>query len=148
MLIMLGGTLLPLALLKIWGAPLFCVGMTCISIGLLPYRKLTRLQLKPHAIHSSGHELIFLKSGKPLFKVLLGSLEKIEYLEKEETYGLGLWLKRPVEAKVKVLQPRFNFSRFTQRSMEEFEGCDLFLPYFSKHAYLRAKALLEPDHAS
>ena len=136
-LLILGGTLLPLSLLKIWGIPLFCMGMACISIGLIPYRKLTQLQFKPNAIHCNGRELLYISNGKPLFKIALNSLEKIAYLEKEAGYGMGLWLKKPIQEKVKVLQPRFNFARFMKHSMEDFDGCDLFLPYFSKHACLR-----------
>ena len=145
LLLIWGGTLLPLALLKIWGIPLFCTGMACISTGLLPYRKLTRLQLKPHAIHSHGDEWIFLRSGRPLLKIPLCSLEKMTYIEKDKIYGLGLWLKCPIVEKVKVLQPYFNYATFTKQSRKKFEGCDLFLPYFSKRV---AKALLEQDHAS
>ena len=148
LLIILGGTLLPLGLLKIWGIPLFCLGMACIAIGLLPYRKLTRLQLKPHAIHSNGEELMFLRSGRPLLKIPLRSLEKMVYLEKEEAYGIGLWLKWPIVEKVKVLQPHFSYATFTEESRKSFEGCDLFLPYFSKYACQRVRDLLAPDRAS
>lgn len=147
-LIILGGTVLPLALLKIWGIPVFGLGIFFISIGLLPYRQLTRLQMKPHAIQCDGNYLLFLKSGKPLFKIALGSLEKARYLEKERQYGIGLWLKRPLYEKVKVLQPHFDFAAFATQSMQDFEGCDLFLPYFSEYAYRSIKDLLEPDRAS
>ena len=148
LLIILGGTLLPLVLLKIWGIPLFCTGMACISIGLLPYRRLTWLQLKPHTLYLSADQLTFFRSGKPLLKIALCSLEKSAYLENEKQYGIGLWLKRPIIEKVKVLQPDFNFVRFSEQSMENFEGCDFFLPYFSRHAWGNLRDLLEPDHAS
>lgn len=132
MLLILGGTILPLELLSLWGIPFFLLGLFFIALGLLPYRKLTQLQLKPHEIHYDGEILHFLKQGKPLFAVASVSIEKIAFVEKEHLYGLGIWLKRPIEAKIKVLQPHFNFAAFTLDSMHRFEGCDLFLPFFSE----------------
>ena len=117
------------------GHPFFLLGIFFISIGLLPYRKLARLQLKPHEIHFDGACLIFHKQGKPLFKLFALSIEKISYLEREHLYGVGIWLKKPVEEKVKVLQSHFNFAAFIADSMHRFEGCDLFLPFFTKRVF-------------
>lgn len=141
-MIILGGTLLPLEQLKIWGIPIFFVGIILIAIGLLPYRQLTRLQLKPHELRYDGHFLLFLKQGKPLFKIAEESVEKIEYVEKETLYGLAIRLKRPLEEKVRVLQPRFNFAAFASDSAQRFEGCDLFLPYFTKRTCEELKTRL------
>jgi hypothetical protein len=134
LLLILGGTILPLEMLSLWGIPFFLLGIFFIALGLLPYRKLTQLQLKPHEIHYDGETLHFLKQGKPLFTVASMSIEKIAFVEKEHLYGLGIWLKKPIETKVKVLQPHFNFAAFVTDSMHRFEGCDLFLPFFSEHA--------------
>lgn len=101
------------------------VGLILITIGLFPYKKLSKLQLEPHKLENDGEHLIFIKSGgKPLFKIDLKSIEKIEYVEKKGFYGLGVLLKRPLFEKIKVLQPRFQMKPFI------YEGYDLFLPYF------------------
>ena len=50
----------------------------------------------------------------------------------EILYGMAIWLKRPIGDRVKVLEPHFNFAVFTAHSAEHFQGCDLFLPYFSE----------------
>lgn len=134
-LLVLGGTILPLELLSLWGIPFFLIGLFFIAIGWLPYRQLTRLQLKPHEIHYDGSTLLFLKQGKPLFKIASMSIDKISYVEREHLYGIGIWLKRPIEERVKVLQPHFNFAAFVSDSMHRFEGCDLFLPFFSERSY-------------
>ena len=60
LLLIFGGTFLPLEILSVWGVPLFFIGMTLVTGGLLPYRKLNRLQLRPHEIHCDGKNLFFL----------------------------------------------------------------------------------------
>jgi len=142
-LILMGGTLMPLEFLSLWGIPFFLVGLFFISIGLLPYRKLARLQLTPHEIHYDGKCLVFHKQGKPLFQVFLPSIDKISYLEREHLYGVGIWLKKPIGEKVKVLQSHFNFSAFIADSMHRFEGCDLFLPFFTERTFKELRAQLE-----
>jgi len=133
--LLLAGTLLPLEQLKIWGLPALVVGFVLISVGLLPYRKLTRLELKPHELHYDGEFFLFLQQGKPLFKIPEESVEKMCYVEKEQMYGIAIWLKRPIEEKVRVLQPHFQFEAFVSDSAQRFEGCDLFLPYFTERSW-------------
>ena len=150
-LFLMGGTILPLELLSLWGIPFFTVGLFFIAIGLIPYRKLARLQLTPHEIHFDGKTLLFLKQGKPLFKIDVPSIEKINYLEREHLYGMGIWLKKPINEKVKVLQSQFNFAAFTTDSMHRFQGCDLFLPFFTKRSFEEFQTVFttqpESDHA-
>jgi hypothetical protein len=138
-LILGGGIFFPLELLQIWGVPLFGLGLLFIGVGLRPYRQLCKLQMKPHSLHIDDHYLLFLKNGKPLFKISLTSIEKVLYVEKKRLYGLAIWLKRPIAEKVKVLEPNFDFAAFAFNSMQHFEGCDLFLPYFSDRAYDKFK---------
>jgi len=131
MIILLGGTVLPLEQLKFWGIPIFISGITLIAIGLMPYKRLSQLQLKPHEIHYDGEALLFCKQGGALFKIQESSIAKMEYREKEKLYGIAIFLKRPIEEPVKVLQSQFNFEAFSVHSAEHFEQCDLFFPYFS-----------------
>ncbi|MCC5832066.1 MAG: hypothetical protein JJU12_03380 [Chlamydiales bacterium] len=144
LMILLGGTLLPLPLLKIWGIPIFFGGLILIAIGWLPYRELQRLELKPNELAYDGTYFHFVKGGKPLFKIPEKSIAKLEYVEKDQLYGAAIRLKKPVEEKVVVLQRRFNFERFVSDSSSRFHGCDLFLPYFTESGI---KLLLESDHA-
>jgi hypothetical protein len=134
LLLVLGGTILPLEMLSLWGIPFFLVGLFFIGIGWLPFRQLSKLQIKPHEIHYDGSFLIFLKQGTPLFKIASISINKISYVKREHLYGLGIWLKKPIEKKVQVLQSHFNFAAFMSDSIHSFEGCDLFLPFFSEYS--------------
>lgn len=148
LIIILGGTMIPLAYLNIWGIPLFFVGLILIAIGWLPYRKLQRLELNPHLLQYDGEMLLFLREGKPLFKIAEKSVAQLDYVEKDLLYGVAIKLKRPIEEKVRVLQPRFNFEAFAADSASKFQGCDLFLPFFTKGSVTEIKDLLESDHAS
>lgn len=144
-ILLLGGTFLPLAYLKYFGLPIFFGGLMLISIGWLPYRKLQRLELQPHTLTYDGAYYLFAKEGKPLFRIPEKSVAKLEYEEKEEMYGMAVWLKKPVEEKIAILQARVNVETYLGESAQHFPGCDLFFPYFSEAS---VKHLLESDHAS
>lgn len=134
-ILLLGGSLLSVDQLKIWGIPIFLIGITLIAIGILPYKKLNSLQTNPHMLLYDGQTLIFCKKGKPLLKIAEKNIDRIEYLEKANLYGIGVWLKFPINDKVKVLQPHFDYVSFTTHSREHFQGCDLFFPYFSERSF-------------
>jgi hypothetical protein len=140
------GIFLPLPLLKILGIPLFVTGILLIAIGWLPYRKLVQSQLKPDEIHYDGSSLFFLRRGKPLFQIEERSIQKLAYLKKEEGGGIGVWLKKPVERKVKVLQPRFDYAAFSAWSYQQ-GACDLFFNYFSERSCEELTTQLGLDHA-
>ncbi len=147
-LIVLTGTVLPFDWIKLWGLPLFLIGLVLVAFGILPYRKLSRLQLHPHRLEYDGEFFHFLKQGKPLFKIPEISVDHITFLEKELLYGVAVYLKKPAPEKVVVLDKRFDIEAFVEDSKRRFDGCDLFLPYFSKKTVQDLKALLESDHAS
>ena len=142
LLIIFGGTFLSVDQLKVWGIPIFFSGLLLIAFGLYPYRKLNRLETKPHEFHYDGETFFFLKQGKPLFKIAEKSIEKMDYVEKNELYGIAIWLRRPIEEKVLVLQAHFDFKAFASDSAKRFEGCDLFLPFFSKNTWLRLQGVI------
>lgn len=137
-LLIIGGTLLPLSLLKTWGIPLFAAALFLIAIGWLPYRRLQRLALSPHALQFDGNYYWFVKSGKPVFKIPDISIKHMGYVENGEIYGLAIYLKKPIEEKVTILQERIDLQAF------QFQDCDLFLPYFTEKTI---KCLLESDRA-
>jgi hypothetical protein len=145
LIIVLGGTILPLFYLKIWGIPIFFGGLILIAIGWLPYRNLQRLETKPNELEYDGAYFLYVKAGKPLFKIPEKSVAKLAYVEKETLYGMAIWLKKPVDEKIGVLQARFNYEKFVRESAGRCQGCDLFLPYFTESS---VRYLLESNHAS
>jgi hypothetical protein len=147
-LILLAGTLFPLSLLKILGIPIFLTGLFLIGLGLIPYRKLTRLQLKTHEIHWDGKNILFCKEGKPLFKVNASSIEKISYRHDKNKYGICICLKYPVNEKMHILQPKIHLSPFINHKSCQKEKLVLFLPYFSRRTFDELKLVLAPELAN
>lgn len=145
LMLLLGGTLLPLSYLKIWGGPLFFIALGLIALGLIPYRKLTQLQLSPHTLQREGDFLIYARKGKPLLKIPYEKVARMEYVEKEELYGIALWIKQTRE-KIKILDERFDLEGFLYESKQKF-GSDLFFPYFTEESF-KLISRLESNHAS
>lgn len=134
-----GGALLllfgALSLPRTWTPWIFALSILFIVIGLYPYRQLCRLELKPHLLTVEGGLLHFFRSGKSLFKIPIETIDHVAYVERDHLYGIAIYLKRPIENKIVVTDNRFQFEAFATDSATRFEGCDLFLPYFSSKAH-------------
>lgn len=127
MLIMIAGSVfLSRHQLSLYGIPLFIAAITLVTIGMIPYRKLTRLENKPDEIHiNQDHSWVYYRKGKQILEIPQGTIESMRYISQDQ-YGICLSLKKNPENKVKVYQPGLRMSHF---------GCDLFFPYFSERAF-------------
>ncbi len=135
------GTFLPASLLSFLGLPTLIISALLIGLGLIPYRKLSRLETCPHEIMIDGNTFLFFAKGKPLLNIPTALIEKIEYVEKDDLYGLGIQLKSGIQ-KVKVLQRSFDIDAFVSDARSRF-SCDLFLPYFTERTLSELTAPLE-----
>jgi len=103
---------LPIEKLKIWGLPLFLFAGVLFTLGMLPYRKLTRLEKTPDKLLLNANEtLTYVKKGKPILTIPLAKIERTAYLERGRMYGIGI--------------------EITPHSQEK----TLFFPYFSQRSY-------------
>lgn len=113
---------MPVSVLNIWGFPLFCLSGILIVIGLLPYRRLCRLERKPYEIVAVGDtHFQFFSDGILRFTVPRAAIESVSYYESGHEYGIKLW-------------GNFDIGRYQAHSRKRY-GCDLFLPYFSRYAF-------------
>lgn len=154
-LFLAAGTRFPIALLQRVGLPVALIGFFLILVGMIPYKRLNRLETKPHRISCIDGEMIFSKESKPLFKLPLQTIQEVSYLEKGTLYGLGINLKTPLPKALTVLQNKKSFATFFARTLQKFENTDLFLPYFMEKDKREIERLLdgssqepEEDHAS
>jgi len=101
------GVFTPAETLEQWGMIPFLLAVILITVGLLPYRKLTRLETTPHEIvgYTNDRLDVFLKKRKR-HSIPLDAIEGLHYIEKKDRYGIELYTA---------------------------EG-NLFLPYFSERA--------------
>lgn len=130
-----GGIFLSMATLSTWGWPIFLIGGILIALGLWPYRKLTRLENKPHEmVVTDLEELYFSQSGVPLFQISLENIEEMAFLDDDKRYGIGLWIKNPANKYIKVLHPGINLNTYLMDCQKRY-FCDVFLPYFSKLSF-------------
>lgn len=133
--LLIPGIIMSPVLMGIWGLPLFLAGMGLITWGLVPYRKLRKLEDNPYKIVISGEDAIqFSAKGKALFTVPREAIEQAAYCENETAYGIAIYLKSPLPKKLTVDDAGFNMADFRERSLKE-HGCDLFLPYFSNRSF-------------
>ncbi len=107
-LLLVSGIWVPEPLLNQWGYVLVALAFALMTWGLLPYRRLCRLEIKPdELVISENQALHFFSAGKLRLTVPLESIEKITYLESQKTYGIGLWIKHPAPKKVIFYQKWF-----------------------------------------
>lgn len=133
LLIVTCGAFLPPPLMRTWGFFIFLAAIALITLGLLPYRRLKRLEENPYALFIDDQtNLRFCSKNKLLLTIPLDSIQSTTYLEKNDRYGIAIFLKNPPPKKIEV-QPNVNLSRFSDPS------CDLFLPYFSERTYLEGR---------
>jgi hypothetical protein len=130
-----GGVFVPADEMRKWGPFLFLFSAFMITLGLLPYKKLKRLEEKPYLLTIEGDEWLHLfAEGKMLFSIPIPSIDHIEYIDGSDHYGIAVFLKHPLPAKLKVEDPNFDLAAFYQRSLNRHQ-CDLFLSYFSRRSF-------------
>lgn len=135
LLLFFGGIFLPEHLLQIWGPPLFLAGVGLVIFGLLPFKKLTRLELKPMVLTAENGELVLLNNKKPVLMIPESSILNIEFVEDNKGYGIGIWFRQPVEKKIIIHDPKYK--------VKGAFNADLFLPYFSRRSVNELKEWLK-----
>lgn len=134
-LILYAGIFLPPIILQYWGLLILLLGGGLITWGLLPYRQLRRLEVKPYEIIAIENKALqYLSNGKTLFTMPLKSVREIKYFERGNEYGIAIQLRHPPTEKIRVQDVRFDFDDFQKNSRKRY-GCDLFLPYFSERSF-------------
>jgi hypothetical protein len=88
------GAFLPVPILSRWGIPIFLTSMGLIAVGMLPYRKLTRLEKNPDEILiSEDEQFVYRRKGKVVFAIPLSSINSCTYVDDASHYGIEITLK-------------------------------------------------------
>lgn len=134
-LLLIGGTVLPVGVLEVWGLFLMLAATGLIALGMVPYRRLTLLERSPNEmIIFPDKGLTYLLKGESILTIPLSSIQRFSYVEKEHEYGIGIHLKESLPEKVIIHNPKFAALAFQKNSHDQY-GCDLFFPYFTEHSY-------------
>lgn len=98
--------------------------MIAVALGLVPFRKLSQLEMNPHKIHiTDNHHFQFVSSKGECRDFSFEEIQSLAYIEDPDRYGIELQLK---------------------------EG-KFFLPLFTKNSYKTLKDFTNPTeqyHAS
>lgn len=129
------GLFLSISTLTIFGWPIFLTGGILITLGLLPYRKLTRLENKPHEIIITDlDELSYFSQGVPMFKISMKNIEEMAFLDDDVRYGIGFWIKTPASKHIEILHPSLDLNVYLKNCQKDY-FCDIFFPYFTKRSF-------------
>lgn len=139
LIILIAGALTPPKDLEIWGWPIVILSFGLIALGMIPYRRLCRLEDNPNKLLlTDKNEIIYIHSGRKRVTIPYSAIEKMEYLQDGALYGIGIWLKKSPPIKMTVHDILFNYHTHQKRAKNRF-GCDLFLPFFSERAFSQLK---------
>lgn len=138
-LLIFAGTSIPMMELSHVGWLIFLVGGSMIAFGLIPYVRWRALQNQPnHLLLTWEDSVIFSQKGKELYRVPLSAIDRIEYYEKKQVYGVRVWLK---EEESVQWASNINEKRYLA-DMQKIHHCDLFFPFFSRRAYFKLESAL------
>lgn len=124
------GIFFPIVMLGKWGFLIWMASLSFIALGLIPYRRLSRLETHPYELKIINSSLCVLSlKGKTILSFPLQAVSKMEYLSDHHLYGIGIWL--------------YSSSTFSDllKKPSRFSDCSLFLPYFSLNSFKQIKAI-------
>lgn len=121
--------------LEFWGLPILGVSLALITAGLLPYKRMARLEVQPYELLlTSDQGIRFFQNRVLCCKLSWDNIARIVYVDHPRRYGIALWLKNQEQAEGKMIQKcRLRY------------GCDLFFPFFSKRSHLEMVDFYKPS---
>lgn len=87
------GIFLPLASIEKWGIWGFGLSFISISLGMIPYRRITCLETKPHRLLIERETLHFFHATKGKLSFLYEEIDQLSFVQKRGFYGIRLHLK-------------------------------------------------------
>lgn len=115
MLLLLGVIFFPAPQLSYFGGPLFILAGGLMTWGLLPYRKLCRLELSPFELTLMDDEVRYYSKKEHILSIAVKDIRVISYVDRKRHYGITLKLQC---------------------------GKNHFFPYFTERSYSLLKARL------
>lgn len=135
LILLCAGSYLPVEFLHRWGWSLFLISLGLITLGMLPYRRLSRLQIKPNElILSDSNHIVFSQRGRELLTIPMQSIARMSYIFHPRLYGIALWL-RPAPLKPILVHQSPKEIENMRRLGQQLGNADLFFPYFNQRAY-------------
>lgn len=135
LMIVIGGAYLPPMVMKYLGLPSLALGALLIAWGLMPYRRLLRLEAQPLALLVEGDTLRYFVGSAPFSATPLSAIERISYCDEDVgRYGIAVDLKEGGRRQVTFQQNKIRAERYFEETQRQY-ACDLFFPYFTQRSY-------------
>lgn len=139
------GTFASPTTLKTWGWLIFLASFLLITAGLLPYRRLSRLQTKPNELHCIGLEkLDYYQNGKQVLSLAFSSIDHLTFIDAPHFFGIAVFLKRPLSSKMIISAPTFDLRSFEKLAKQAHQA-DAFFPYFSRRSFEELSTWMSGD---
>jgi hypothetical protein len=133
LILLLAGIFMPVASLHKWGWILFLLSLGFVTLGLLPYRRLSYLQLHPDKlVLMNSDDVSFYSKGRKILTFPLQSVARMSYIQCSRSYGIAVWLKPTALIVIHQLPQE---AKKRRNKGQKIEQADLFFPYFNQHAY-------------
>jgi|688.fasta_scaffold96503_3 hypothetical protein len=110
-LLLLAGIFIPENTLESWGLGILTLGGILVVAGLLPYKKISKLEMKPNQMIIGEGVLRYVNKGRTLLTVPINHVEAITFCQRRYKYGIEL----------KVNKEKLFFPYFNQQAFEKIK---------------------------
>lgn len=126
----LGGIFLPSYLLAYFGIPILLLGGALITWGMIPYKKINRLELKPNEILLTDSYFQYFESRKPIISIPIQQISEYDFFENDIDYGVKVYILN--EHGIIYHTKKLHLNR-------DNKGEYFIFPYFPLRAFTRLK---------
>jgi hypothetical protein len=137
-----GGAFIPPAQLALWGVPLVLLAIILIAGGMVPYRRLCKLELSPDRLEVTDVLLLFRKERLAL-TIPFEAIESLSFVQTSSYYGVRIGLKPHPAQKLRIHLPLGNAALRRGGGKKGEIHWDLFLPFFSRESVLQLQTRLQ-----
>jgi hypothetical protein len=136
-ILLFAGSNLSVEFLHKWGWSLFLIALGLITLGMLPYRRLSRLQVNPSKIvFFDLNYMTYVQRDKKILTIPVESIAQMSYISHSHSYpyGIAIWLK-PSPIEPIIAHQSFKEVEQMRKQGQRINKADVFLPYFNQRAY-------------
>lgn len=141
-LLLYSGIFITVDTLSNWGAAIWFISFLFIAWGLVPYRRITKIEENPNQIVVTEDEMIhYHRHGKDILSFPLAAIEEIHFVRDMGLYGIALTLKEETQSQVPnpAISVVGQMFLWTMRRRHKF---DRFFPFFSERGTKQLQELL------
>ncbi len=144
-LLIYSGVFISVETLTNWGAAIVLVSFLLMAWGLVPYKRITKMEENPNKLVITEDEhLHYHRHGKDILTFPLKAIKDVKFIGEKSLYGIALelepdWKEKVPDPALSVVMQMFLYS------MKKRHQFDRFFPYFSERGAEEVKELVHLD---